>query len=421
MHPGNFERNLVARLALAGLLLVPATTWAADHDDLRALRDQNAAMRRQLEAQEKRLERLEASEEGSRLGFSAKGFDLSFSGFLKSDFGWNTKELNSTSAPRFASENNNADSQFTSTIQHSRLMLSLDGPEVVQGVRIGGYLEMDFFNFQADEDTNFQNNELRVRQLYATLESDSWRLLVGEVWDLFGPLNPTILNTNGNLWFGGNTGFRRPQIQIQHRFETEDFTFTPAFSFSSNNGTSGDQSLDTGRDSGVPMLQGSVLFELPFREVVQIGVQGVWAEEDDEGTRTDIDKWGFATHAVVPLAEWLTVSGEFHFGRNLNTFLSGGALGTRSRAIASRGGFVQFTVDPTERLETNLVMGIDDRQGGRLTAGDRSSNRVLIVNGKYRLFEHFTVGVEYERFWTDFNSRANQDVDLLWMSGILSF
>ena len=47
---------------------------------------------------------------------------------------------------------------------------------------------------------------------------EDWTVLVGQTWDLISPLNPTSLNTNGNYWFGGNAGFRRPQFQVTRKF-----------------------------------------------------------------------------------------------------------------------------------------------------------------------------------------------------------
>ena len=106
------------------------------------------------------------------------------------------------------------DSQFSGTVQHSRLIAKIGDFQLGASTKGRTVPEMDFFKLTDTGDTNFNNIQLRVRQLYAEIVGASWSVLVGQAWDLFSPLDVATLNTNGNFWFGGNAGFRRSQLRV---------------------------------------------------------------------------------------------------------------------------------------------------------------------------------------------------------------
>ncbi len=412
----------LAALCTAGPVLADEIGGA---DQIQALRDENAELRRLLAGQAERLNRLE---EGAAptAGGTKRNFGIELSGFVKFDTLWNSDQVGaSTSAPRFAANDDLSGAQYTSTVQHSRINLALEGPEVFRGARLRGWLEMDFFNLGDTGDDNFNNNQLRVRNLYGTLEGDKWRVLMGQAWDLFGPLNANTLNTNGNVWFGGNVGFRRPQIQARYRFDFEGgWSLTPAFSINANTGVNDpeDLGLESGRDSGVPLFQASLISKIPFLDrPIELGAWGVWGIEDLEGLKSDVDQWGVGGHFIAPITDWLKVQGEIHHGRNLNGGLAGQGTSSSGRPIASTGGFVQVTLKPFETLEGNFIAGVDDPRDGGLSDGDRSWNRVFMGNLKYRIFEPVTMAVEYERFDTTYQNEGRSEANVVWFAGILDF
>jgi len=74
-------------------------------------------------------------------------------------------------------------------------------------------LKIDFFS-ALGFDTNVNP---RLRLAYASLAVNNFEFRFGQQWDLFSPLNPNTVNVNANLWYGGNLGFRRGQIQIGYK------------------------------------------------------------------------------------------------------------------------------------------------------------------------------------------------------------
>jgi len=420
--------------ALAVLLLglasaaAPAAADSVDSGAEQALEDENALLRRRVEALEGRLGRLEDLE---TLPVAAEGdarpFEFRLSGFLKADMYWNDSRVNGTSAPRFALSIGDSDSQFTGTVQNSRFMLDLLGPHIGEG-RLRGYLEMDFFNFRGEDDHNILNNEPRIRQLWIAFDQPKWRILMGETWDLFAPLNTATLNTNGNYWFGGNAGFRRPQLQGRYRFGfSGGHGLTVAASINANVGVSREEEgtiVNSGQDSGIPVFEAGVIYHIPglFAGEAQLGVAGTWGREQFDQIDKELDQWGVGGHLVLPITEWATFKGEAQYGANLDAYLAAPGVNlVQGKSIRSTSGWAQLTLQPLDATAANLIFGIADDKDSDLPDDARSRNIVWGVNLKQTLYEHFVMGVEFQRFDTRYKAASNADANLIWFSGIMDF
>ena len=417
-------RTLIFGVAL---FAVPAAADSIEDERVQALEDENALLHRRLEALEGRLARLE-DHEGVAVsaGSHARPFEFVLSGFLKTDMLWNDSRVNSTSAPRFARAIGDSDGQFTSTVQHSRFILDLLGPSIGEG-RLRGYVEMDFFNFLGGNDLNFSNAEPRIRQLWMAFDHPTWRVLLGETWDLFSPLNTATLNTNGNFWFGGNAGFRRPQVQARKRFALGgEHGLTLAGSVNANIGVPRLEEgglVETGRDSMIPVFQGSVVYHVPglFAGEAQLGVSGLWGREQFDNFDENVDQWGVGGHLVLPITDWATLKGEVQYGENLDAFLAGPGVNASGDAIRTISGWTQLTLWPFDSTSANLLFGISDPVNSDLPDAAPSRNLVWSVNLKRTLYEYFVLGVEFQRFDTKYKAASDSDANLIWLSGILNF
>ncbi len=85
-------------------------------------------------------------------------------------------------------------------------------------MNVAAVLEWDFFDI-----TSPNQMKLRFRQGYFTLAKNNHSLLFGQAWDLFSPLGPTTLMTNGYLWQTGNLGFRHAQVRYAYSAPRFDF------------------------------------------------------------------------------------------------------------------------------------------------------------------------------------------------------
>jgi len=147
-----------------------------------------------------------------------QGLELIPYGFLKGDAVYSSKGVlsfgnSNLSAPQEASGLDEA--AFGFTAKHSRVGLKGTFGE---NIKVGGVVEIDFFSPNGF-DTNVNP---RLRLAYASLAVDNWEFNFGQQWDLFSPLNPNTINTNANLWYAGNLGFRRGQIQVGYKIPVQN-------------------------------------------------------------------------------------------------------------------------------------------------------------------------------------------------------
>ncbi|MBW1885405.1 MAG: porin [Deltaproteobacteria bacterium] len=432
----------IARIArivsgVVAMICIAAPALAADRDEeLRILREDNERMREDLRDQAERIDALEGKPEAepiahvgaSLLEVVVAGVPIRLTGFIKGDMLWNDARVDSTSAPRFAdARRTGGDDQFTATVQHTRLGLVFGRVPIGSGT-IGGLIELDFFNLSDSGDNNFNNNQLRTRLLYMDLEFGNWSIIAGQAWDLVSPLNPDSLNTNGNRWFGGNAGFRRPQLQVARKIVwAKDSPLTLKGSINANIGATtsvSGKTFDSGRRSGMPVFEAAIEQSLPGCGAgpIRFGFAGFYGEEDLKGVDNGIKQWMYGAYVVVPIVDWLTLTGEIQTGKNTDALLTGGGINTTTgNGIKSTSGWIQATLTPIDDFTFNVLYGLDDRRNSNLAAGAAKKNQVVSANVKYQIFDPLVIGLEYQNFNTDYKADRDATAHMGWVSMIFSF
>jgi hypothetical protein len=99
----------------------------------------------------------------------------------------------------------------------------------------------------------------RIRLAYGYLEGTHWQLLGGQDWDVFSPLNTATQQIGSNLWFGGNLGFRRPQLKFTYSIPCCNDAAVKLIA-SINNPGNVDTVMNNTNTSGWPYGEASVLF-----------------------------------------------------------------------------------------------------------------------------------------------------------------
>jgi hypothetical protein len=125
-----------------------------------------------------------------------------------------------------------------------------------------------------------------------------------------------------------------------------------------------------------------------------------------------VDSWGVALDYSLPLAKFLTLSGEAFEGRALGIFNEPVGLGILpvgtpgEHGVETRGGWTQasFNVNPT--WQVNLAYGLDLPNVSQLRQGDRSRNQTYIGNVMYKLTQRVTFALEYRRLLSDYKNQA---------------
>ncbi|MCP4652711.1 MAG: porin [Candidatus Omnitrophica bacterium] len=339
-------------------------------------------------------------------------------GFLKLDASSDSFKTNNPDAPKYAlsKTSNGNEKEFAMTAMNSRLGLKYYGPEELDA-KVYGNLELDFYDTASDN-----SQKPRMRHAFFELQYPKWSLLAGQTWDIFGPLGPNTLNTNGYLWYSGNIGFRRPQIRLTKVSEVNDQKkVTSQLSINRNIG-SNLGSVNTGEDSNHPMIEGRVAYAFPlFGKTSTVAIAGLWGREKSS---TKISVWAGGLDFVVPLTSTLSVKGEFFRGANLDGLLAGigqGVNTTTNRGIDSIGGWGQVTCKPWDKYAFNLGYGTDKDDKDDLNTGDRHRNSTVFANINYAIIKDVKLGLEYSYTETKYLNQKDGENNRITTSLIYSF
>lgn len=236
---------------------------------------------------------------------------LGLYGFLKFDASYQDGGMNSRTAPRFARD---GDESTDFTAMHSRFGLRWSGPTLAGGLAVGAVVEIDLF------DSSRNQMDLRTRLAAFTLTKGKSSWLFGQHWDVFSPIGPTTLMTNGYFWQTGNLGFRRAQIRYTYASPASELAFSL-----------NDPTNPTLADSGTPIVEGR--FGWKFAKSGRFGISGAYGVDQrdrPEGRQEDVDVAGLSLDWVIPFGERVAFRGEAATGENLSVFLSRSGLVSRN-------------------------------------------------------------------------------------------
>jgi len=278
------------------------------------------------------------------------------------------------------------------TAQHSRV--GLKGTAEVKGVKVGGTVEVDFFSNK----NNFNTNP-RLRQAYAQcIPVEGLDIRVGQQWDVFSPLNPTTNNTNANMWYTGNYGFRRPQLRLGYTIPLEGVK--PGIDVCVAEGAKeGDAGPGADNLAEVPQFQGRLF--VGFLDGYAIGASGLYGMFNDE---RDVATWGFAADVNLPIHALFALKGEFAMGQNLNNsnVFSIAGSGSKGDKRKSLGFWVNAISKPVDFF--NIVVGYGMEKNTTEDLGDYvtsdyipiESNMAFYSDLVFPIGKYFSLSVEYE-------------------------
>lgn len=297
--------------------------------------------------------------------------------------------------------------ETTLSVRESRLGIDLDAPEIEDGFRVNGKFEGDFYS------GTVANPAIRLRQVYVNVGAgDGWSLRAGVTYDAWWVLCPTILDGG---WGGGmgHPYHRRPQLRLAKETTLADGSRLEArIAGVQNAGTDldGDQ-IDDGSASAWPMVQGALVWKKEnwTGRDATLSLSGSYGRE----RLTDASPIANGTYdtdlamlnAALPILKRWAVSGSLYTGENLDTYKAGICQGintARGLAIRGHGGWLQSTVDLTDRWQWNLGTCFEDDDDSDLEPRDRTFNTRYYANLFYALTKHVKFAVEYGHLHTRF-------------------
>lgn len=346
---------------------------------------------------------MQGSSQGT--GEPSKKLVLSPYGFLKGDMIYSSAEVNSfgivsLGAPQLATGTDRSALGFTA--QHTRLGLR---GSVGETVKAGGLVEIDFFSNAFDA-----NGKPRIRLAYASIGKGGFEARFGQQWDLFSPNNANTNNTNGNMWFAGNRGFRRTQIQLSYKLPGD--MISPMLQVSAGETCREEAGLGKDNLSGIPMLQARLSGTISSKYIVGVSVvSGTYLEKRGTiviGGILDED-FTFNTSGVcldfnLPLHDYLSITGEVNAGTNLNNANLFSVSGNFSWLISagevvkyarkSMGVWVNATSKLSDHVHLIVGYGLDKNTSVLIPLNDTEKNRVAYGNITIPINHGFALSLE---------------------------
>lgn len=344
-----------------------------------------------------------------------KKLQLTPYGFIKGDmfyatdgvYSWGNPNLNFITSPQFAS--GVEESAISFTAQHTRL-----GLKGVTGekVKVGGLVEVDFYSGASDA-----NLKPRLRLGYASIAKDGFEARFGQQWDLFSPNNANTVNTNGNMWFAGNMGFRRAQIQLSYT-TTTDFV-DPMIQVSFGEGAREEGGLGKDNLSGSPMIQARLSGKFDKKYVVGVSFATAAFKElkgSTVGTNVLAEDFTFNTTGIgldfnLPFDKYFSLLGEFNTGTNLNNGNLFSAAGNHYYTLTeagkpteydrkSTGFWLNATSNVTDWMTVVIGYGMDNNSSDDFKTGAIEKNSMLYGDLIFPLKHGFSVALEVQNLAT---------------------
>lgn len=355
---------------------------------------------------------------------------LQLYGFLRLDFQYTDSRANNSETIGFIRSEDPAapdsigapEGAETLTIHPRLTRLGLDyaGPKLGggDGPKLTGKLEIDFYNSglvgQAES-----REAIRLRKAFLQLDWHRVMLLAGQTSDLISPLYPAV-NADLVMWGAGNLGDRRAQLRMdlhdsigkggRWAFQSaigltgaiDSADFDPAGTFGAG--------VRDGESSGRPTVQSRLAYDRKNAAGGKLGL-GLWAhrawvEPDAQvAGRDEFDSYAYGLDLAVPLYRdkvWL--KGEWWRGANLTDVRGGIFQGVNTltgEEIHAEGGWLELSVQASDRWTTHFGFTTDDPEDADLNVGGRSLNEIYYWSNRFRLGA-VQVGLEYLNWTTEY-------------------
>ncbi len=352
---------------------------------------------------------------------------------------------------------NNNDYESNISARNSRFGLKLKGTHIdTIEADLSGHLELDFNG--GDITTNTWKPIPRMRIAAFFLDWGWVELMGGNHWDTFSTLYP-MGDLNLAHAFGGNVGFRRPQLRLSFKpsfgdggrvwiqmgiarpldiaasdydglgnpIQTDlngdgDIQATDEFGRATGevNSAIGDGNND-GEDSGIPMLQWRLAVQSPIwtKTAFMLGTGGHFQKAEfnrpiGEGRdkHDSLTSYHVDVELVFPIIDELLLRGEFFYGQMLKDITGGIAQDVNpetGEAIKAMGGWVDLVGKPFKVWNIAVGYTADKPDADSMKVKKaanmekfRYMNSSFFVNNIFNFGSGFTMYLTYSHMMTDY-------------------
>lgn len=368
-------------------------------------------------------------------------FNLSFGGYVKLDYVYNSVNLGSTGGtaamatlqpggiPKTSSPAGQQD-QSLITARQTRFWLKVDGPTFL-GAKTGALIETDFFGAGGSN----ESANLRMRHAFGTLDWKNTQVLFGQTWDNFAPAPASTLD----FGLGGTTGNpaqpRVAQIRLTQKVNLTEQNSLKLIVAVQNPTQDTNLQTNTGTDSwgakvnvaGQAMLVSKALGVAPgfwglSMNSLTAGFFGLYGNEDLAGNRNSLDSWGYGFYTFVPLlkskdgknrAMTASFEGQTYMAANMsfNNATAAQVVGPAGNKTPAKGYglFGQVIFYPTQNLGLTAGYGRRNAYDYASYAGmanfQKSSSQAF-ANIAYDLNAAVRVAAEYQNVNTYYGNNS---------------
>ena len=260
-------------------------------------------------------------------------------------------------------------------VRNTRLTLDWKGPEVANGAKFGGLVEMDFFGgFAGGGFTDEQPNP-RLRLAYVDVTKGDTTIRIGQAWSpFFGnvPASPTHVAFPLGFGSAGMVGWRFPGLFVYHNF-SKNAKLTLAAMRGSWNDASPAYGNGAG-ESGTPQFEARFDFSAgPW----SLYVVGHYDQKDCNlvgDTSASVCGYGYTKKNLDGTAVELGAKATFGKFTLAGNVYQGTAIGnqfgqiTQFGDISGWGGWLQGSVKFTPQWSAHLFYGMEKPDDGDLFA-----------------------------------------------------
>lgn len=291
---------------------------------------------------------------------------------------------------------------FGATLRQTEIGLEIFGPTVA-GAKSSANVLFDFAGGFPATNNGVDFGIVRMQTASLRLDWKQTSVIAGQDSLFISPLSPTSFASlaipafayAGNLW--GWT----PQLRVEHRFDLKNGqTLTLQGGILDNLDWEPPtdpyiRSAQAGERSGQPAYAVRTAWSRPVLDhPLSIGVAGYYGRQDWNWNRY-VDAWAGMADWQIPILRRLTLSGEFYRGLGVGglgaaigqTIVFGGSpydATTSIRGLNSAGGWTQFKLQLTRKLELNGVFAEDNAFAGDIRGFATDANNFGSILGRNR-------------------------------------
>jgi hypothetical protein len=294
---------------------------------------------------------------------------------------------------------------FDANARPTTLFALISGPEIC-GFQSSAVLMACFYGSSLIQDVY---GFLPV-QAYAQLKNDDWRIAAGLQFDIFNPLNPTILPFS-YLAGSGNAGAGFPaQLRVERYFHpADDAQVTVTTGISDPLPTTVNNAFTISEDNGWPNIEARAALALgpltgeglQARRPFEVGISGVVGQIRTTAPlvkQVVADIWGLGSDFRWAVTERFGVQGELYTGQTLGMYTAGILQNINVATFAgvhTSGGWLEiyYYLCP-EKLHAHVGYGIDDPLDRDLAPGQPVRNDTWFANLIWDPNKYFRLGFE---------------------------